>query len=280
MDKAMTPIDAAVAAVLAGHLTATEAAKRYDVVPGTVRSRVSRERSKLVSGVAAAPTQGEANDGAQEGIDACNAAPTHATRTINPSPGGQSWQSMAAELAGDARLSAPQITAAAMMVAGHQYSEIAAETGLSKRTLSRLKHDAVFGAVCSDLAAACHMRARHSLARGAEESVAALRSATALLQRLVQRAHHVMDGYEDPAEDVSIEEVKGAISQALDAARFLPSNAKPLMDAGGFPKTARVEHVGIEADDLESKSDEEIIAEIADLESNIVDLAAARESAG
>lgn len=221
---------AAVRVVLSGALSQRAACKRYGVPKTTLARAVRAAREQA--------DQGGPDQRAGSGPD---------RTTPNQTPGDvpERPELRVAPDASDARLPANQMQAAAMLVDGTRtHAEIAALIGVDRKTITRWKQDPVFASVMSDLEHQARQQAMQALARGAEEAVLGNREATLFARsvigtglRLLKRLEE--EGAESAPDAATVEKV---LDKALVAARVLGSaSGKLLMDAGGFPKTERVE---------------------------------------
>jgi len=221
---------AAVQAVGAG-LSQRKASERYDVPKSTLQRAL---RANAGEGGGAEPEEAD-----RTGPPDHRTGPDRTTPNQTPHHGAE-WQAVAAALAGDERLDATDMQAAAMLVAGRPHAEVAEATGMSVRTLSRRKTDPVFQAVVADLRAACHMRARERLARGAEVAIEAFTAGAQLHREINVDALDLMRRFRDGEEGLNLSEVRRAVGLAVESSKMTPQS-RALMDAGGFPKTERVE---------------------------------------
>lgn len=229
---------AAVRVVLSGALSQRAACKRYGVPKTTLARAVRAAREQA--------DQGGPDQRAGSGPD---------RTTPNQTPGDvpERPELRVAPDASDARLHANQMQAAAMLVDGTRtHAEIAALIGVDRKTITRWKQDPVFASVMSDLEHQARQQAMQALARGAEEAVMGNREATLFARsvigtglRLLKRLEE--EGAESAPDAATVEKV---LDKALVAARVLGSaSGKLLMDAGGFPKTERVEVTTDRADE-------------------------------
>jgi len=226
---------AAVRVVLDGTLSQRAACKRYEVPKTTLSRAVKKARAQVDQG---GPDQ-------RTGSGPDRTTPNQTTVDV---PEGPTLRVPADD--GDARLPANQMQAAAMLVDGSRtHAEIAGLIGVDRKTITRWKQDPVFASVMSDLEQQARQQAMQALARGAEEAVMGNREATLFARsvigtglRLLKRLEE--EGAEEAPDANTVEKV---LDKALVAARVLGST--PLLDRGGFPKTARVEITTDRADE-------------------------------
>jgi len=224
------------------------AAKRYGVPLGTLKSRIRRAQAEGAD----ASTQGGAD--ASEVADASTPNQTSERRTVPDS------------ITPDARLSGQQWKAATLTVAADMTAaEIAEAVGVSRSTIFEWRKDPVFVSVCDELRGAARVRALETVARAGEEAAHLARHSNRLLGRLMRDAERILDMAE-AGEPVDAGQVKAAKSMILALADKVPKGAVPMLDRGGFPKTARVEVDHTVAADGADHTDDDLQRELEALE--------------
>lgn len=245
MDMAITLVmQEGYSAARAGKHVARVAGLSGPIPAGSVRSALKRRRD-VGEPVA---TAGPVATPEAETV----ATPEPVATPPDPIPPPRPSLTVPVEALSDPRVDPQRLKAAIVLAQGGTHEAAAEAAGVARSTVTTWMQDPVLQTVVGDLKAqvnrALWEQGATQLLQGAVEGIGTLRRSTRFLDQVIARGMEALqvdlEGL-DPSERKVAEALRdGDLDRALAATRAVPTNARPMMDAGGFPKTERIEHAG------------------------------------